>query len=209
MPAPATSPREATSSRERIDAAALRLLALHGYAGFGMQALANEVGLHKSTLFHHYKSKAQIAEAGVRRVMSKLEDIGRQHLEADAPELERFVAFTQDLSDYLASEPEAAKLLLRVVLAPAGSPLAVEDDSHPLFVLLRMLVAWFDRARRAGTIRWVRIRHTLFDMMGVVVFHPATAPQLKALAGEAPFTPDETNKRREELAAFVRGALSP
>jgi hypothetical protein len=45
--------------------------------------------------------------------------------------------------------------------------------------------------------------------MGVVVFHPAVAPQMQYLSGDAPFSPEETAKRREELAAFVRGALAP
>jgi hypothetical protein len=96
-----------------------------------------------------------------------------------------------------------------VVLAPEGSPLEVDDEHHPFYALMRTLVMWFDRARRAGVIRWVRIRHTLLDLMGVVVFHPATAPQLRYLTGEAPYSPEETEKRRKELAAFVRGALTP
>jgi AcrR family transcriptional regulator len=197
------------SSRDRIDDAALRLLALHGYAGFGMQALADDVGLHKSSLFHHYKSKSDIAAEAVRRVMGRLAEIAETHLLRDPPELDHFVLFSQELCSYFASEPYAAKLLLRVVLAPDGSALQIIESDHPFYVLMTTLVRWCDRARRAGVIRWVRIRHTLFDLMGAAVFHPAAAPQMAYLAGDDPFSEEETAKRHEEIAAFIRGALAP
>jgi hypothetical protein len=80
---------------------------------------------------------------------------------------------------------------------------------HPLVQLLTLLIGWFDRARRSGAIRWVRIRHTLMDLCGVLLFHPAAALQMPYLAGDAPFSQDERTKRRGEVAAFVKNALAP
>ena len=197
------------SSRERIDAAALKLLADHGYEGLSMQSLADEVGLHKSTLFHHYKSKAEIAERVVEGVLTRLVERTTPRLSRDPPSLDDLVAAAQDLVDYFAGEPAAAKLLLRVVLAPAEGPLSINRPDHPLTQLLTTLVTWFERARGAGVIRWVRIRHTLFDLMGLMVFHPATAATMTYIAGPTPFAPEEREKRKEEVAAFLRGALSP
>jgi AcrR family transcriptional regulator len=206
-------PRRATpegmSSRERIDAAALSLLANHGYHGLSMQLLADEVGLHKSTLFHHYRSKAEIAERVVEQVMSRMVERVSPRLTRDPPSLEDFIETTGDLVDYFASEPDAAKLLLRVVLAPLDSPIQINRIDHPFNQLMTTLVSWFARARTARVIRWVRIRHTLLNIMGMMVFHPATAPRLEYLTGPTPFSDDERAHRREEMAIFLRGALSP
>ena len=49
------------TSKDRIQAAALRLFARHGFEGVGLQRIADEVGLHKSSLFHHYKGKVELA----------------------------------------------------------------------------------------------------------------------------------------------------
>ena len=211
MPAPATSPSSPPlgTSRERIDRAALALLARHGYAGFGMQALADIVGLHKSSLFHHYKSKTEIAQTAVRQTMEELANIADEHLALDVPDLNDFVAFAGEITDYFGEHPDAAKLLLRVVLAPTGHPLEALDAEHALYRLLTRLVRWFQAARTASVIRRVRIRHALFDLMGVVVFHPAAAPQMRYLAGETPFFAEEREKRRGEVTRLVHAALAP
>ena len=50
------------SPRQRILDAALELLAEHGYEGMSLQQVADRVGLHKSSLFHHFKSKDELLE---------------------------------------------------------------------------------------------------------------------------------------------------
>jgi AcrR family transcriptional regulator len=197
------------TSRERIDAAALRLLAAHGYDGFSMQEVADAVGLHKSTLFHHYRGKADLVSSVLLQALSRIVEIARRNLNEE-PALEDFVRLSEDIVDHFANEPATAKLLLHVVLAPPGSPLRfdmAEDD--PLVQLITMLIAWLDRARRCGVIRWVRIRHLLMDVFGVLVFHPAAAEQMAYLAGSEPFSAEERKKRRVVVAAFVRNALAP
>ena len=57
----ARAARRPESSRQKIHDAALRLFARHGFEGVGLQRIADEVGLHKSSLFHHYDSKLDLA----------------------------------------------------------------------------------------------------------------------------------------------------
>ena len=209
MPARASFHREA-SSRERIDAAALRLLAEHGYSGLKLQAVADAVGLHKSTLFHHYKGKAELVNHIVLGVLGKIDAHVTPRLSIDEPSLDDLIEVGETLVTFFAKEPAAAKLMFRVVLAPISSPMSPNMyDGHPLVSLLMTLTKWFGAARRRGIIRHVRIRHALMDIIGVLVFQPAAAGQMLYLTGPEPFSEEETEKRKAEVATFIRAALTP
>ena len=64
----------AETSRRRILDAALRLLAKHGYDGMSLQQIADEVSLHKATLFHHFAGKREIALEVWHDVLEPLRD---------------------------------------------------------------------------------------------------------------------------------------
>jgi TetR/AcrR family transcriptional repressor of nem operon len=57
----------ATSSSDRILAAATRIAQAHGYGGLNVRALADEVGIKAASLYHHFPSKADLAAAVARR----------------------------------------------------------------------------------------------------------------------------------------------
>ena len=65
--------------RQRILDAALELLSEHGYEGMSLQRVADRVGLHKSSLFHHFKSKEELANEVYRglaeRLMKRIEPL--------------------------------------------------------------------------------------------------------------------------------------
>jgi AcrR family transcriptional regulator len=199
------------SSRARIDAAALKLFAELGYEGVSLQQVADEVGLHKSTLFHHYKNKPQLFHAVVEQVMRRLVERIRPRLGGPELDLEDFLGLAEDVVDELGQQPEAARLLMHVMLASRQSPMAIDttDGKHPLVELITRLVDWLRRAEAAGVIRPVKIRFVLFDVMGILLFHPAAADHLRVVAGSKPFTPKQRAARKEEVVALLRGALAP
>ncbi|MEE3465029.1 MAG: helix-turn-helix domain-containing protein, partial [Candidatus Enteromonas sp.] len=48
------------STKSKILLTALRMFALYGYEGTNLRDLASELGLSKSALYKHYKSKEDI-----------------------------------------------------------------------------------------------------------------------------------------------------
>lgn len=62
-----------------IQRAAARVFRIHGYGGSTMQQIADEVGLHKTSLYHHITSKEtlliSIAESAMVEPLSQLERI--------------------------------------------------------------------------------------------------------------------------------------
>lgn len=206
-----TSAADAETPRRRILQAALHLLAKHGYDGMSLQQIADEVGLHKATLFHHFTGKREIAVEVWQEVLRPLLEHVRA-LDADEePDLGQFLAVAERLVDHFADEPAAARFLVRDLVAPEDSPFAVDtsDAEHPVVQIFTILWNWLERARRAGAIREVNLRQVIFNLLGVVLFYPASALELAAIAGSDPFSPAARRSWKRELGAFVRGALAP
>ncbi|HTM22749.1 MAG TPA: TetR/AcrR family transcriptional regulator [Kofleriaceae bacterium] len=197
--------------RARIQAAATRLFARYGLEGVGMQRIADEVGLHKSSLFHHYKGKLELAAEVFSAAVAPVVDIIRPLAADDPPTIERFLAVTDDLVDHFSEHPDAARIIAHVMSAPRESELRTPDpDGEHIFRELYTIVwAWLDRARRQRVIRAVNIRQTILNLIGLVLFYPAVALEETAIAGDAPFSASARRHRKIELHHLLRGCLAP
>ncbi|RIL01805.1 MAG: hypothetical protein DCC71_17160 [Proteobacteria bacterium] len=213
MAAPASA---SDAPRQRILDAALELLAEHGYEGMSLAQVADRVGLHKSSLFHHFRSKEEMAREVYRGLSERLLERIEPLLAADPPRLESLIAALDASVEHFAAEPAAARLLMRLMVtsgrpeAPPGGPLASPDERAGVAPVLRSVGAWLTRARAAGAIRHVPVRHTVLNLMGLVLFYPAVLHHIppEMLRAE-PDAPDMLEARKTELRAFLRGALAP
>jgi AcrR family transcriptional regulator len=203
--------------RQRILDAALELLAEHGYEGTSLQQVADRVGLHKSTLFHHFKSKEELAHEVFRglgeRLLKRLEPI----LAEDPPHFESLLAALDASVEHFAEEPAAGRLLMRLMVTSrasvSGPPAATEtprSDADAIDRVLMLVGAWLSRARSAGVIRHAPVRHTVINLMGLVLFYPAVAHHIPAAVLRAdPLSAEMLESRKRELREFLRGALAP
>jgi len=202
--------------RQRILDAALELMAEHGYEGMSLQQVADRVGLHKSSLFHHFRSKEELAAEVYRglaeRLLKRLEPL----LSEDPPHFESLLVALEASVDHFAAEPASGRLLLRLMVtsrnhAPGTSPFATPPGQVDAIDRVLVLVGqWLARARSAGVIRHVPVRHTVLNLMGLVLFYPAVAHHVPAeLFGADPLAPEMVESRKRELRAFLEGALAP
>jgi AcrR family transcriptional regulator len=180
--------------RERIVEAALELLAEGGTAALTLRTVGIRVGLHNSSLFHHFPAKRDIVGA----VQARVNDGLRARLEPlaadDPPRLERLVAVLRELSDHYAAHPGEARCALRLLLDPVDGAAGGRSTTA--------LWSWLARAKAAGAIRPVSVGHVARGLLGIVLVE-ATWP------GSARPSPRDDVRRRTELAAFVEGALRP
>lgn len=201
------------SSKERIHAAALHLLARYGYEGVSLQRIADEVGLHKSSLFHHYRGKLELASevclAAMARVVALVEPLDSD----DPPRKETFLAVIDACLDHFADEPHAARLLLTLLVAPEDSdlniPIGHDDLSHPVVRLFTILGGWLGRARARGVTRPLSIRQTIPNLMGIVLLHPAVATGLAGVTGREAFGPRQRALRKAEVRALLESFFPP
>src|SRR5260221_875306 len=110
-------------SRERIHAAARSLFSRYGYEGVSLQLIADEVGLHKSSLFHHYSSKLSLLKEVLEATVERVLDCVRPLQGDDPPKLPTVLRAMDALVDQFSDDPDAARLLLATLSAPYDSDL--------------------------------------------------------------------------------------
>lgn len=67
-------PRSAEADKAILDAA-LRLLYEHGYSGMSMEAVAEEAGVGKTTVYRRYRDKADLVTAAIASMMKRGEEL--------------------------------------------------------------------------------------------------------------------------------------
>jgi len=209
-------PREASgrgppedSSRERIHQSALKLFSRYGYDGVSLQMIADDVGLHKSSLFHHYSGKLELMTGAVRAVITRLLEILKPLLAQEDPSLETLFEGVLRLVEHFSEAPDSARLLVTIMTAPRDSELAkLAENEHSLNFYLQ-LSRWLERARRHGIIRRTSIRQAIPNLMGVVLFYPAVANDLRELVGPDAFGPRARQIRKDEVIRLVRAMFAP
>src|SRR5262245_53516120 len=100
-------------SRDKILDCAEQLFARRGFAGIGLAEVAEQVGLSKSSLFHHFASKAQLYAAVMARILDRIEaELMRSLADGGGP-VQRLERWLDVVIDVLAGHPTYARLLLR------------------------------------------------------------------------------------------------
>jgi AcrR family transcriptional regulator len=198
-------------SRARIHAAALRLFARHGFDGVSLQLIADEVGLHKSSLFHHYRGKLDLAREVIEGAIEKLIEKLAPLAQGGAPKLETLLEVVDVLVDHFADEPDAARLFMMALTMPPESSFQIpvsEEPNHPLVKTYTIIWQWLERAKRTGAIRAVNLPQTILNLIGIVLFYPAVAPMQAAVAGPEPFSAKARAVRKKELRFALKGMLA-
>lgn len=195
--------------RERIQASALELFARYGYDGVSLQRIADDVGLHKSSLFHHYSGKLELMDDAVGGAIARLISLLAPLLEEEGATLETLLQAVHLLVDHFSEHPEAARLVVATMVAPDDSDVRKLPSSARSLGFYLGLSRWLERARRAGVIRPCSIRQAIPNLMGIILFYPAVASDLRELVGTDPFSARARQVRKDELTRLVKAMFAP
>ena len=210
-PEPDASP----GPRERVLEEALRLFAESGFSRVTLRAIGGEVGLHNSSLFHHFRSKAEIARDVFEGVLERLLPRVERLASDDPPELEHLIEVVLDVADHFRERPEDARFLMRVMLDPEVflsayvTEIDADDADQPVVQLFSAVWGWLDRAREAGVIRPVHVYQAARSLFGLMLFEPVYGFHELTEERSATEAGRRHEHRRNELEAFVRGAFTP
>jgi AcrR family transcriptional regulator len=111
----------ASDQRERLLAAAERLIAEKGAAATTIEAIVKEAGVSSVTFYEHFRGKEECFVAAFERAMEELRAEVSGALAADAPRAERVRAGLGALLAAVEAEPARARLCF--VEAQQGGPL--------------------------------------------------------------------------------------
>ena len=177
MTAPAAKSRQ--PSRDKILDCAEALFARRGFAGVGLREVAESVGLGKSSLFHHFPSKAELYAAVVGRILARIEDAAdaragrRRHAGGAARALAR-----RPRRPARPSTARYARLLLRSLfedddLTGELPEERAANETHPAHRRRRRGAAARGHERRARSAP-ASVPHTLQTLIGATVYHFAS-----------------------------------
>ncbi|MEZ4392527.1 MAG: TetR/AcrR family transcriptional regulator [Polyangiales bacterium] len=99
--------------RREVLEVATRLMAARGFDGTSLQDIADEVGVSKPAVLHHYPSKEHIHQAVMQAILNHWRDtLPRVMLAATTGE-DRFDAIYRELQRFFRENPDRARLLVR------------------------------------------------------------------------------------------------
>jgi AcrR family transcriptional regulator len=198
-------------SRDKILDCAEELFARRGFAGIGLAEVAERVGLGKSSLFHHFRSKAQLYAAVMARLLGRIERVLTDALAAGGAPLQRLDRWLDAVVDVLAAHPTYPRLLLRSLFEDdeLAGDLPEEQDAN---ATIRRIAAAAGRLLKegitAGVFRPVSVPHTLQTLIGATVYHFASGEFGDEMIGRPVFAPSEVRRRKTELRALFHRGLA-
>jgi TetR/AcrR family transcriptional regulator len=201
------------SSRDKILDVAEVLFARRGFEGVGMREVAEAAGLGKSSLFHHFRSKAQLYLAVLERLLARIDERLAGPLAAPGPPRERLDRWTDALVDALSEDEPAARLLLRALFEDDAFdaeawPEGQGAERH-LASLLAGILGLLEEGMSTGAFRRVSAPHTVQTLIGATVYHFASGEFGEELLGGPLLSADAVRRRKAEVKAFLHHGLTP
>jgi len=198
------------SSRDKILDAAERLFAKRGYAGVGLSEVADVVGLGKSSLFHHFGSKAQLYAAVAARILRRIEEHLVRSLAKGGDPVARLERWLDELIDLLAANPTYARVLLRSLFEDDELPGELPEEldaQRAVEDVLGSVAALMREGMSTGLFRATNVQHLLLSLIGIVVFPFASAEFGAEVLGRDIFDAAEVRRRKREVRDLLRFGL--
>ena len=202
--------------RDRILTQAIELFALYGFEAMTMRHLGDAVGLDNSSLYRHFRSKAELAHAAIDRVAGDL-------LAKTAPLIDPSRPVTlQALEDvsvaaglHFFDQPSSARLMLHWLMSmgTGGPGFAVSvpatDKTRPGGALLGILLDRLESGVRGGTLRRHAMPEAAVILLGAILVRPATYGHLLKSMEPKRTRAAARDAWEKELRAMIRGAFAP
>lgn len=203
-----------TLARQRVEEVSLDLFGRRGYETVSLRQIADVVGIHKSSIFHYYRKKRDLAAEVLRGAMARLRDRLLPLVEDEHLTLEKGLEVLDDVVDHFADRPEDARLVLTYLCAPDDSDFKIDPSarsSHPGRQAYEILALALDRAQRRGVIGKVEPDQVLFSLVGLLLVYPAMAgnAEQRLFRNGDPFSPEARAARKRALRQQVRALLTP
>ncbi len=190
--------------RTQVLAAATRLLAARGFEGMTLQAVADEVGIRKPSVLHHFESKEALHAGVIGEIMGHWARRVPQIMRSATARENAFDGLMRELTGFFAEDPDRARLLLRETLdRPEAFRTLYLEHVQPW---LAMFAHGVREGQRHGTYRpELDADEYLRHMLQLIVISIGTAD---ALSDPSAGTPRERSQRRyRELLRIARNGL--
>jgi AcrR family transcriptional regulator len=186
----------------RLVAAATRLFAERGFDATPIQAIADEVGISKQALLHHFPSKEHLRQGVLSAILGHWsEHLPRLLLSATASE-DRFDSVFGEVYRFFAAEPNRARFIAREAF---DRPKEARELLRAVLPVIDA-VAGYIRAGQSNGRHYADVDarayviHVLIDIIASVALAPVVTPTLGAgEAGRARYERELTRMAKASL----------
>jgi TetR/AcrR family transcriptional regulator len=205
--------QESSSSRDRILDVAEWLFARRGFNGVGLREVADQAGLGKSSLFHHFQTKSELYCQVILRTLERIRAHVQPALDSDGTAAGRLDRVVDALIDALVGDPPSARLLLRSMFEDEMLPesahelpehKAAECETESMLSDFGMLIR---EGIDSGVFRRVSVPHTIQSLIGAIVFHFASGELGEKLIHSELLAPEAVAARRREVKDLLRHGM--
>jgi TetR/AcrR family transcriptional regulator len=200
------------TSREKILEVAEAHFARRGFSGVGLREVAVAAGLGKSSLFHHFESKAQLYFEVLERVLGRIQERLQPALAKPVGPLERLEGWSDALVDALAEHPTTARLLLRGLVEEEDFPDQPLPEAQRAEELLGEILQGIHGLLREGieqgAFRKVSVPHMVQTLIGATVYHFASGEVGESIIGRPLLSAEAVRRRKQELRDLLQRGLA-
>ncbi len=207
MNANPTSGNGPASTKDLILEVALRRFADHGFAGTSLNEIADEVGIRRPSLLHHFPSKEALYKAVVMQSFTDwfaLVEVAVAGTDKQGwPQVERVL---RAAFQFFEEHPEFVRLARREAIE--GGPILSEELGVVLRPLFLRGANFLTREMDAGRLRQYEPRQMLLTGYGAILSYLSDAALISSLLDDDPLSPASLKERREHVIDVFRNALA-
>jgi TetR/AcrR family transcriptional regulator len=182
--------------RSNILSVATRRFARQGFDSTSLQEIADEVGVKKPSLLHHFPSKADLLRGVLDTLFGHWTESLPRLLEAVTSGRGRFEAITSELINFFSEDPDRARLVIRELM---DRPDQMQSRlTQTLTPWLTLIADYIRKSQDVGQVgRDVDPEAYIMHIVTLAVSSVAALPVIGSALGG----------RREEIEARQRGEL--
>ena len=200
------APPAAADTKILILYAARRRFADHGYEGTSLNDIADDVGIRRPSILHHFPSKEAIYRAVLFELVGDWSALVTKAVQDPGTGWGQVERVLSAAFEFFEEHTDFVRLARREAID--GGPY-FDEIATVLEPLFNQAVRFLEREMRAGRLRRHNAAQLLLSGYGAILSYFSDAPLITVLLGGDPLSATALRVRRREVVELFRTALEP